>query len=235
MKVRIKFSKNGVLKFIGHLDTMRYFQKALRRAELPVAFSEGFNPHMIMSFAYPLGVGVTSDGEYFDLELTEDVPTAIIEKKLDAMMAEGMHIISARKIPEQKSSTGMALVAAADYLVSFRPGMEPGFDCKEMLPEFLAKKSVCILKKTKKSETMTDIRPWIYKMECRKDGIFMQLASGSAHNLKPELVMRAFYDEMKEPVKDFAWMIHRCEIYADLGTEGQHNFVSLEGLGEIVE
>ena len=54
------------MKFIGHLDIMRFFQKALRRADIPVAFSGGFSPHMIMSFANPLGVGLTSDGEYFD-------------------------------------------------------------------------------------------------------------------------------------------------------------------------
>ena len=65
MKVRIKFTKEGPMKFVGHLDTMRYFQKAIRRAELPIAFSGGYSPHMIMSFAAPLGVGITSDGEYF--------------------------------------------------------------------------------------------------------------------------------------------------------------------------
>lgn len=70
MKVRIKFAKAGHMKFVGHLDTMRYFQKAIRRAELPVAFSGGYSPHMIMSFAAPLGVGTTSLGEYFDMELT---------------------------------------------------------------------------------------------------------------------------------------------------------------------
>ena len=76
MKVRIKFSKEGPMKFVGHLDTMRYFQKALRRAELPVAFSGGYSPHMIMSFAVPLGVGMESLGDYFDLEMAEDMPTA---------------------------------------------------------------------------------------------------------------------------------------------------------------
>lgn len=61
------------MKFVGHLDTMRYFQKALRRAELPVAFSGGYSPHMIMSFAVPLGVGMESLGDYFDLEMAEDM------------------------------------------------------------------------------------------------------------------------------------------------------------------
>ena len=73
MKARIKFRKNGVMKFIGHLDIMRYFQKAIRRAQIPIAFTGGYSPHMIMSFANPLGVGLTSDGEYFDIELTEPI------------------------------------------------------------------------------------------------------------------------------------------------------------------
>ena len=63
IKIRIKFRKYGVMRFIGHLDIMRYFQKAIRRANIPIAFSGGFSPHMIMSFAAPLGVGVTSAGE----------------------------------------------------------------------------------------------------------------------------------------------------------------------------
>ena len=70
MKYRVKFSKNGPVRFVGHLDMMRYFQKAIRRAGLPIKYSEGFNPHQIMSFAAPLGVGVTSDGEYMDIELS---------------------------------------------------------------------------------------------------------------------------------------------------------------------
>lgn len=69
MKIRIKFRKYGVMKFIGHLDMMRYFQKAMRRAEIDIAYSEGFSPHQIMSFAAPLGVGITSDGEYLDIEV----------------------------------------------------------------------------------------------------------------------------------------------------------------------
>ena len=90
MKVRIKFTKTGYMKFVGHLDTMRYFQKAIRRAELPVAFSGGYSPHMIMSFAAPLGVGTTSLGEYFDMELTETMPTAEIQQRLNETMVEGV-------------------------------------------------------------------------------------------------------------------------------------------------
>lgn len=64
----MRFTKTGSLKFIGHLDCMRFFQKAIRRAGLDVAYSGGFSPHQIMSFASPLSVGTTSDGEYLDVE-----------------------------------------------------------------------------------------------------------------------------------------------------------------------
>ena len=68
MKTRMRFVKCGSMKFIGHLDCMRFFQKAIRRAKLDVAYSKGYSPHQLMSFASPLGVGVTSDGEYIDVE-----------------------------------------------------------------------------------------------------------------------------------------------------------------------
>ena len=70
------------MKFIGHLDVMRYFQKVMRRADIPIAFTGGFSPHMIMSFANPLGVGLTSDGEYFDIELTEPLLKSLMKKRV---------------------------------------------------------------------------------------------------------------------------------------------------------
>ena len=73
MKARIKFKKYGALRFIGHLDVMRFFQKAIRRAHIPIAYTGGYSPHMIMSFANPLGIGITSEGEYFDIEVNESM------------------------------------------------------------------------------------------------------------------------------------------------------------------
>ena len=117
MKARIKFRKYGVMKFIGHLDVMRYFQKAMRRADIPIAFTKGFSPHMIMSFANPLGVGLTSDGEYFDIELIRPLASRDAIQRLNAVMADGIEIINFVQIPEDKKSTGMSIIEAADYLV----------------------------------------------------------------------------------------------------------------------
>lgn len=121
MKVRVKFAKQGAMKFIGHLDIMRYFQKAIRRADIDVAYSEGFSPHMIMSFAAPLGVGVTSTAEYFDMEIQTSIPSKEAIRRLNDTMAEGMKVLSFRQIPDGKANAAMALVAAADYQGEF-PG-----------------------------------------------------------------------------------------------------------------
>ncbi len=234
MKVRVKFEKTGAMKFIGHLDIMRYFQKALRRANIPVAFSGGFSPHMIMSFAAPLGVGVTSSGEYFDMELTESMPSAEMEKRLNETMAEGMRVISVREIPDNKANACMSLVAAADYSIAFREGKAPKGDWKEKLLEYYQQKEITILRKTKRSEQETDIRPWIYQLELRGEEVWMQLSQGSVQNLKPELVMEAFFHYLGQELQPFALLIHREEVYADKGNETKRNLVSLEDLGEVI-
>lgn len=223
------------MKYIGHLDTMRYFQKAIRRAGLPIAFTGGFSPHMILSFAAPLGVGVTSSGEYFDMELTEDMPTAAIREKLDAAMAEDFHVISARKVEDGKAGKAMSLVAAADYRIRFREGKEPSRDWRGRICEFCGQPSVTVWKKTKKSEREVDILPCIYRMEAEGDDLCLRLASASANYTKPELVMDVFLRWLGEEPDPFSYTVHREEIYAVRGEGEARQFLSLEELGEEVE
>ena len=229
MKVRIKFTKEGSMKFVGHLDTMRYFQKA-------IAFSGGYSPHMIMSFAAPLGVGVTSTGEYFDMELTVTLPTDEICQRLNAQMVEGVRVLSARQVEDGKASKAMSLVAAADYLVEFRPGKAPADGWQDKITEFLKQPEILVTKETKKGEKQVDIRPFIYKMELQEnDRIFLSLASASANYTKPDAVIAAFVNWLGQELSEFACMIHRLEVYADLGNEKKNKFVSLESLGEKIK
>ena len=199
MKARIKFRKYGVMKFIGHLDVMRYFQKVMRRADIPIAFTQGFSPHMIMSFAQPLGVGVTSDGEYFDIELKESISSEKAVAQMNKTMVEGMEIVSFVEIPDDKKCSGMTIVAAAEYEVSLLESAKSSDVTKEIsdewktkINEFMAQPVIMIMKKTKRSEKEVDIKPMIYKMEVRQNKIYMFLATGSEQNLKPDLVMEAF-------------------------------------------
>ena len=235
MKARIKFRKNGVMKFIGHLDIMRYFQKAIRRAEIPIAFTSGYSPHMIMSFANPLGVGLTSDGEYFDIELTESIASKEAVRRLNEQMVDGMEIVSFVQIPDDKKSKGMSIVAGADYLSSVKNGSLPE-DLAEKLEAFYAQNEICVVKKTKKSEKEVDIRPMIYKLECRDGKIYMRVAAGSVQNLKPELVTEAFVRYLGMDAEEVTFTHHRLETFAESeNTECKMILVPLDALGtEIV-
>lgn len=231
MKARIKFRKNGVMKFIGHLDIMRYFQKAIRRAEIPIAFTSGYSPHMIMSFANPLGVGLTSDGEYFDIELTESIASKEAVRRLNEQMVDGMEIVSFVQIPDDKKSKGMSIVAGADYLSSVKNGSLPE-DLAEKLEAFYAQNEICVVKKTKKSEKEVDIRPMIYKLECRNGGIYMRVAAGSVQNLKPELVTEAFVRYLGMDAEEVTFTHHRLETFAESeDAEGKMILVPLDALG----
>ena len=134
MNIRVRFSKYGFLKFIGHLDVMRYFQKAIRRADIDILYSEGYSPHQIMSFASPLGLGITSEGEYMDIAVGQTDSSVESIRRLNAQMAEGIEILSYRQLPE-KSTNAMASVAAADYVVDFREEYRPEGDWQQ---DFLA-------------------------------------------------------------------------------------------------
>lgn len=219
------------MKFIGHLDIMRYFQKAIRRAEIPIAFTSGYSPHMIMSFANPLGVGLTSDGEYFDIELTEPIASREAVKRLNEQMVDGMEIVSFVQIPDDKKSKGMSIVAGADYLSSVKNGSLPE-NLAEKLEAFYAQNEICVVKKTKKSEKEVDIRPMIYKLECRNGGIYMRVAAGSVQNLKPELVTEAFVRYLGMDAEEVTFTHHRLETFAESeDAEGKMILVPLDALG----
>lgn len=236
MKVRIKFRKQGNMKFIGHLDIMRYFQKVMRRADVDIRYSEGFSPHQIMSFAAPLGVGLTSNGEYMDIEVLSTDDSKTMVRRMNETMVEGMEVVSYRQL-DDSSKNAMSIVVAADYTLTFRPGKEPedldGFFQK--LEAFYNQEQILITKPTKKGERQVDLKPLIYQMYRTGDSVFMQVSTGSSNNIKPELVMEAFYHSLGEEYLPFAMQIQREEVYADLGDENERKLTPLEALGEDIE
>lgn len=254
MKARIKFTKAGSMKFIGHLDVMRYFQKAFRRSEINIEYSQGYSPHQIISFAAPLGVGLTSDSEYLDMQLSSSTSSKEMVNQINSVMAEGINVVSFKELSDD-SKNAMSIVAGADYLVSIKDGYEFVSNFQTKFTEFYNQNSITILKKTKKSEAFMDIKPYIYhtsfektnflnQIGCNEDGIptvadtyengnivYMQLATGSVTNIKPELVMDAFCQYVGIEFNEYAFQYHRLEVYADMGTEEERKLVSLDDLG----
>lgn len=250
MKARIKFSKCGSMRFIGHLDVMRYFQKSFRRAGIPISYSQGYSPHPLMSFASPLGIGLSSDAEYLDLTLDScDDP----KKMLDCMNSQMNEEIRVRDLVllEDDAKPSMAMLAACDYMIMVKPQKESfllpeylgktgkKFHSTEIIRDFLAQEQIEILKKTKRSEKLVDIRKNIYVLSDKRDTfdaetmdhgpvccldssvgtpvLYMQLTAGSVINIKPELVLQAMADFAGETFDPFAYQIHRMEMYGDQG------------------
>lgn len=233
MRIRIKFKKSGVMKFIGHLDIMRYFQKCMRRGNIDIAYSEGFSPHQIMSFAAPLGVGVTSDGEYLDIEVRSTKSSEESVQNLNEVMVEGIEIVSYRRLGDSDKKA-MSAVAAADYEVRIKEGYQaPKADYQDVLEQFFVKpKEVLISKKTKKSEKVMDLKKLVYEfrifMENEQPVFYLNVCTGSTDNLKPELVISAFYEFMGQTFDPFSIQIHRMDVYG----EKEGRLVSLGEMGE---
>ncbi|MCR5785942.1 MAG: TIGR03936 family radical SAM-associated protein [Eubacterium sp.] len=213
MKVRVKFSKRGPVKYVGHLDMMRYFQKAIRRAGIDISYSEGYSPHMIMSFASPLGVGMESDAEYFDMQLNSHIEPDEAIRLLNEQMAEGVLVTAFTYLPENAKKS-MTITSATDYIVTFRDGYErPCDNLSKKINEFMAQGEINVLKKTKKSETMTDIKPLIYSF-CEEGGdLKMCLAAGSVANLNVKLLLETFWAFCGREFNPYSVQIIRSEVY----------------------
>ena len=230
MKIRIKFRKYGNLKYIGHLDVQRFFQKAVRRAGIDVAYTTGFSPHQIMSFAAPLGVGLESNGEYMDMELNSFTGCQDIVTRLNQACVEGIEILSAVVLPKE-AGNAMASVAAAGYTVRFREGREPEFDWQNRIASFYGRESIPVTKETKKGTAEIDLKQGIFSMEIRKDALYMLLDASSAGNIKPQMVIEAFLSDNQDTLKENALLITREETYTNIGTPDMPKLVPLAAVG----
>ncbi len=181
MTARIRFAKFGVMKFIGHLDVMRYFQKVIRRSSLPVSYSQGYSPHQLMSFAQPLSVGVTSDGEYMEVVFDDEKTAAYaleagksieeyITDEFRTHITGGFEILELRILPSPvpgvKQESAMSLVAAADYQISVKDGYDigPADPCEfnDAMEAFWAQDGIFVIKTTKKQERVINIKEMYY-------------------------------------------------------------------------
>lgn len=238
MKIRIKFAKSGNMKFIGHLDTMRYFQKAMRRADIDIAYSTGFSPHQIMSFAAPLGVGITSDGEYLDIEVHTTGTTEKAVAALNGAMVEGFRVLDYRRLPDQ-SKTAMSIVSCADYTLTYREGYETDLSMEQLQEAVHAfyevPEKIEVVKQTKKSEKIIDLKQLVYDFRVieaeGRPAFYLKVSTGSTDNTKPELVMEHFYRFLGLELADFTFQTHRHDVYTGTVTSG---FLSLNDMGEVI-
>lgn len=232
VKIRIKFAKYGAMKFIGHLDMMRFFQKAIRRADIDIRYSEGFSPHQIMSFAAPLGVGIESYGEYMDMEVLSMTSTEDMKLALNKVMVEGVEVLSVSVLPDNVKNA-MASVAAASYKLQMKEGNFPIDDLNEKLQAFYGQAQIPYSKETKKSVVELDLKQGIYGIDIDSDGaICMLVNASSSGNIKPTMVFEKFCEFTRVEIPQSAYQVTRLETYTDIAKEGEkHQFIPLASVG----
>ena len=216
-RIRVLYEKGEEVRYISHLDILRVFDRAVRRAELPLAFSKGFNPHPLMTFALPLPVGTTSETEYADFEMETEIPADIFMSSLNQNLPEGIRVQKAEYVHEGKSL--MASVRAALYRIEIEYPENAHFhDLAEGVKNLLDQENIFVQKKGEAQAKAADIKPQIHgcEIEAAGDRILVMkilLDAGSRSNLRPELVVEELEGFLGMEFEDYR--IHRIGLYKE--------------------
>ena len=187
MRALIRFGKRPRLRFISHLDLQRFFQRAVNRTGLPIAWSQGFNPHPVMSFGSALALGWTSDYEVIDIKLSAPMGRKRVEDAVRAALPEDLPVLEVRMIDDRHPAP-MALVRMSDYEVRL-----DGANAEKVIaqiPAFLAMDEVMAVRKTKSGEKRVNIRPMAVSLEAVEGGFNARLMLTEQSTLKPDLLIQ---------------------------------------------
>ena len=190
MRAIIKFTKEENIRYISHLDILRMFQRAVKRAELPVSYSCGFNPHMLIGFACALPTGALSMAEYAEIRLDRELDCGMIKDRLNAVMPKGCRILGVKEIAEGYPSL-MAVVSRAEYSIEITDRSADGL-IAELVAAAAAASEITVNKKTKKGVKPTDIRGMIHNLDYSEGAIHCVLDAGNSVNLRPDTLMEYF-------------------------------------------
>ncbi|NOW88240.1 radical SAM-linked protein [Clostridium beijerinckii] len=219
MRYLTKFTKEENIKFISHLDVLKTIQKNIRRAGLPIEYSQGFNPHMNTSIAQPLSVGVYSSGEYMDMVLTTEMDENKIVDKLNEIAPSGIKYISALAIPykegEKKVPQAMALIDAARYTIKIK--YSDVSNLEEEISKLLEINEWNTVKKSKKGEREVNIRPLVKEFSFWIKDEFLILnaviSTGSREHLSADLLVSYIQEKTSNAILDSFVNTKREEMY----------------------
>ena len=209
-KYRLQFTKYGDMKYVSHLDLIRLFTRIFHRADLPLSYSEGFNPHPKMSVLLPLSVGFESACEYIDVEFKDGVGMLDCMKKLKGKLPLGMEIPQITQLNE--TSKKAKAIRYASYELTF---MNP--PSEKEIEDFWNLAEINVVKKTKRSEGLADIKPDIMDLYAADGKVYAVISAGSEANLKADLLVTA----MEQYIEGFSaddYSVLRTGILDERGT-----------------
>lgn len=190
MKMIVVFEKAPRLRHIGHLDLMRAMQRALRRSGLPLRYSQGFNPHILLTFAAPLSVGMPGKREIMEVPIEGEMTGEAFREKLSKALPPDLPVLSVRPV-EDRHPAPMALLTAAIYEAELE---ETPPDFSRILADFLAQKEIPAIRKTKTGMKPCDIRPMIYGLSLHDRTLTMALALCEKATCKPDLLLSSLFE-----------------------------------------
>lgn len=218
MLIRMQFRKTREGRFMSHLDLMHTWERVIRRSQLPLAFSQGFNPHPKINFASALAVGTTSDGEYMDMELTTNLPLEQVKKELDRAMPPAFEV-TAMKVVTGKVPSLMSIIERGRYQLRLEFVDEvTQQQLDEAIEEFWKREEIIIYryKKNSKDKKAVNIRPGVFEMKLTADGKYAVLEilvqSGNEGNIRPEEVAYGLMSAGMPAVQHVV-RIHRLGLY----------------------
>jgi radical SAM family uncharacterized protein/radical SAM-linked protein len=175
-RVRLTLTKRGRSRFVGHLEYLTMFQRAVRRAGLPIRFSQGFHPLPKVSYLEALPMGVASEAELVDLELLHPLEIERIITDVNAQLPAGFRVVAGEIIP-WKSPSPSASVVSSSYRIPL-PASSPGM-LADSLREFLASERIEFARMKKGREEIMDLRPNVIDLSLTDDALIMELVKGS--------------------------------------------------------
>ena len=198
---RITYTKDASVKYISHLDFLRCLTRSLKRAKLPVRYSQGFNPHIVQNIALPCPVGVESECEMADVDLTQNLAPQDVIKKLSDAFPGGVRVVDCKEKTSEDAE--FSLIQSARYKISFTSDKDFESEIFDNLSEFM------IEKKSKRGMQNVNIKDFIFDMHTKNVGekqyeIDCILCAGGQKNLKTELLTDAiasFYNVKLSDIK----------------------------------
>ncbi len=225
-KLIFEYRRSGLLYFLSHLDMLRLFQRALRRTNLPVVYSKGYNPHLQINLAGPIPTGVKARAEYGEVSLIEDIDSSHFWIKLEKQLPNHIDLISVKKkATDEKPLESM--VAAASYSARAESMLQKEDMIKKIekvIGNVLDKDKLMITKKGKKGVQEVDIRPYIFKLksvgneESSCPAVNMLLKTGSQGGVSPIVVIEMLSTLLGDnSLEDISWSLERTELFINQG------------------
>lgn len=207
-RIRLQYAKSKEASYISHLDLMKVMERSLKRADINVKHSEGFNPRPEIVFAHPLSVGIESRAEICDVYLEEHYNEALFVKLLNTTLPSGITILSATYIEDIKEKSLMSRVESAVYEITFEIPEEVvaratpkeleklNNEIGENFEKYYGQEQILVKKKNKKGQELEiDIKPLIIRRDIISPNKYVfKVRAGSQNNLKPELIIQGFQD-----------------------------------------